>query len=870
MVRVSFRKQMEFQQKRAPNGPGGRSSFLPSTIEEKVNLVEQVEYEADYVTKPFKPKFAPTEMRQLALVAHNHMKPAMKEFIQKYSEVLKKFRITGTQTTMKMCKTLWGEDDPDIHYGLTCTSGPLGGDAQIASLMCMEDLGALIFFIDPLSSHPHQADIDSLVRLANCGNIIVCPNPTSAMSMMHTLRCALEKGSRGMIPSFFDTLESPAVEEYDNQQAIALQNAINSRINPKPIEANSTEEKKISSSDIEKKWQKTTFDSCAVDLEHIKAMEHHDIDDNDVSFAFVSLEQTKRVRFKIAHGRKSQQETSINGINTRVKVTAIQQSTPYNTTKMPFFHPSLIKRLSTNDPTLTSLSLLGDKLTFSDSVQLANALSSNTHLTSLWLNDNHLSDKDIPPIARALMMGKNNKGHPNLKHLSITKNNISNAGVKLLVELMGVIHLEELCLNSNQIGEEGARYLADSLCMLNGNELVDLRLNCNNIGDDGALAFARALDPFIEFSTSTSDNGRDSLGLAPCLKTLHLRNNGIGLKGGNALANHLKENCHVRLVALDGNTEIPEGILKRIGEACLRDESEGMRKKQSTLGESRLKEISLKVDAESPDLESLEEQSEEEEEETSERISLSNRDMTVEETICVLENNGGCSLEQIVRSHQDHPPLQEIKIFNEELDHDTLKRLCRALPKYHIPSDLTPSSPLKTLWLNNNNIGDMGTTTLAIILARLPTLEKLYITKNNIGDYGASQLAHALMEPTCQLKELWLCNNQIGDEGAKALAEALEKNKKLEVLRLNQNKIGNFGAGKFGYVLSKKLCASLKVLALNGNDIDDMGAHSLMVGIDAAKNGKYNGEDACKVSLKGNKISEQVMIEFSSLSFTEV
>ena len=92
----------------------------------------------------------------------------------------------------------------------------------------MEDLGGIIFFVDPLSAHPHQADIDSLLRLANCGNIIVCPNPASASSMMHTLRCALLKGekARGMIPSFFETLESPAVEEYKHQQALALANVI--------------------------------------------------------------------------------------------------------------------------------------------------------------------------------------------------------------------------------------------------------------------------------------------------------------------------------------------------------------------------------------------------------------------------------------------------------------------------------------------------------------------------------------------------------------------------------------------------------------------------------------------------------------------
>ncbi|KAL7426759.1 hypothetical protein ACHAXM_001467, partial [Skeletonema potamos] len=219
--RASFREQLNEQRRLST-----RTLTLPSTIQERLTIAEQVGNETDYVTQPFNSQFQPTEMRQLALVAHNHMKPAMKQFIETYSEVLKKFRITGTQTTMKMCKSMWGEDDPSINYGLTCTSGPLGGDAQIAALMCMEDLGGIIFFVDPLSAHPHQADIDSLIRLANCGNIILCPNPASASSMMHTLRCALIKGSRGMIPSFFETLESPAVEEYKHQQAVALANVI--------------------------------------------------------------------------------------------------------------------------------------------------------------------------------------------------------------------------------------------------------------------------------------------------------------------------------------------------------------------------------------------------------------------------------------------------------------------------------------------------------------------------------------------------------------------------------------------------------------------------------------------------------------------
>jgi len=232
--RPSFRVQMGMDGTDHSRGSRGRqSAFMAELAEGEDTLADEVDALTDSVTEPFESKFLPSDMRQLALVAHNHMKPAMKDFIETYSEILQNFRITGTQTTMRMCKTLWGEDNPKIEYGLACTSGPLGGDAQVAALMCMEDLGALVFFVDPLSAHPHQADIDSLIRLANCGNVIVCLNPTSAMSMMHTIKLALENGSRGMIPSFFETLESPAVAEYKAQQNAALQAVVSGNSPPK-------------------------------------------------------------------------------------------------------------------------------------------------------------------------------------------------------------------------------------------------------------------------------------------------------------------------------------------------------------------------------------------------------------------------------------------------------------------------------------------------------------------------------------------------------------------------------------------------------------------------------------------------------------
>ena len=65
--------------------------------------------------EPFQSHFEPKEMRCLALIAHNHMKPAMKAFVEHRKELLKKFRLTGTKTTMTMLKTVFGEDTNETH-----------------------------------------------------------------------------------------------------------------------------------------------------------------------------------------------------------------------------------------------------------------------------------------------------------------------------------------------------------------------------------------------------------------------------------------------------------------------------------------------------------------------------------------------------------------------------------------------------------------------------------------------------------------------------------------------------------------------------------------------------------------------------------
>ncbi len=166
--------------------------------------------------------FPPTQMKYLALVSHNGMKSTMKRFVLANKNILKKFCLTGTNSTMTMLKEVIGKKDPDVVYGPSCSSGPLGGDAELAALMTQGKVGGIIFFTDPMSAHPHQADIDGLCRLAMVHNTMILQNPTTAVMMMDVLRNALRERRPEIIPSFFFDLVSPSVSAYKEAQRLTI------------------------------------------------------------------------------------------------------------------------------------------------------------------------------------------------------------------------------------------------------------------------------------------------------------------------------------------------------------------------------------------------------------------------------------------------------------------------------------------------------------------------------------------------------------------------------------------------------------------------------------------------------------------------
>ena len=111
----------------------------------------------------------------IAVIAHDGKKAEMVQFLMDHKAVLKQknIHLFATGTTGEKAEKAGFE----IHKFL---SGPMGGDAQIASRLVEGDIHMVIFFRDPLDKHPHEPDIFMLMRLCDVHDVPLATNPASA------------------------------------------------------------------------------------------------------------------------------------------------------------------------------------------------------------------------------------------------------------------------------------------------------------------------------------------------------------------------------------------------------------------------------------------------------------------------------------------------------------------------------------------------------------------------------------------------------------------------------------------------------------------------------------------------------------------
>jgi methylglyoxal synthase len=120
------------------------------------------------------------EKKTIALIAHDGKKAQMVNFVRDNKKLLKNYKLIATGNTGALVR----------ETGLQVTrklSGPIGGDAQIASEVAVGRCSGVIFFRDPLGMHPHDPDISMLMRICDVHNVPLATNPASACLLISGL-----------------------------------------------------------------------------------------------------------------------------------------------------------------------------------------------------------------------------------------------------------------------------------------------------------------------------------------------------------------------------------------------------------------------------------------------------------------------------------------------------------------------------------------------------------------------------------------------------------------------------------------------------------------------------------------------------------
>jgi methylglyoxal synthase len=94
---------------------------------------------------------------------------------------LRQFNLIATATSGRIVRDEIGLEVETVE------SGPLGGDVQIAAKIVEGAVLGVIFLVDPLNAHPHDPDIQAVLRICNVHNVALATNVATATILLRGL-----------------------------------------------------------------------------------------------------------------------------------------------------------------------------------------------------------------------------------------------------------------------------------------------------------------------------------------------------------------------------------------------------------------------------------------------------------------------------------------------------------------------------------------------------------------------------------------------------------------------------------------------------------------------------------------------------------
>ena len=120
------------------------------------------------------------KQKRIALIANDHKKRDLIDWVKANREILSQHFLCGTGTTARLISE--EANLPVRAYN----SGPLGGDQQIGARIVENGIDFVLFFWDPLAAQPHDPDVKALLRITVLYDVPIAMNRATADFLLHS------------------------------------------------------------------------------------------------------------------------------------------------------------------------------------------------------------------------------------------------------------------------------------------------------------------------------------------------------------------------------------------------------------------------------------------------------------------------------------------------------------------------------------------------------------------------------------------------------------------------------------------------------------------------------------------------------------